>query len=270
VACEDESHDRTSIAVPGKQADLAAALKATGTPLICVLIHGGSLALGSLLENCDAILDAFFPGVQGGVAVVNGLFGVVNPGGRTPQTWYIDDSVLPMPGDMDLYRSRLTYRFVADQNVAIPFGHGLSYTTFEYGNMSHSTSVTACETINVNVSVSNIGSFVGDEVVQLFVEQLDASVPVPTMQLADFQRITLAPGEQRQVQLSVQPRWHAAIIESSYGDFWRPTTEVQAGHLRIYLGGYGQYSKLTSEVTITSTADLDRCRDKSEPSVAVV
>ena len=159
VACEDESHDRTSIAVPGKQAELAAALKATGTPLICVLVHGGSLPLASLLASCDAILDAFFPGVQGGVAVVNGVFGVVNPGGRTPQTWYIDDSVLPTPGDMDLCRSRLTSRFVDDQNVAIPFGHGLSYTTFEYGNLSHSTSVLACEAIFVNVSVSNTGTF---------------------------------------------------------------------------------------------------------------
>ena len=104
-AYEREGHDRTSIALAGQQYDLATALAKTGTPLLCVLIHGGSLKLGSLLDDCTAIVDTWFPGQQGGAGFADLIFGKASAGGRSPQTYYRDDSELPKLGNMDVYAS---------------------------------------------------------------------------------------------------------------------------------------------------------------------
>lgn len=106
-----QGHDRDTIDLPGEQVALAKALHATGTPLVCVLIHGGGLGLDSLLESCDAIVDGWYPGSEGGGGIADVIFGVVNPAGRAPQTFYAANSSLPLPGQMDLYAGQgATYR----------------------------------------------------------------------------------------------------------------------------------------------------------------
>lgn len=98
-----QGHDRNTIDLPGEQVALAQALHATGTELICVLIHGGGLRLAELLEACDALVDGWYPGSEGGGGIADVLFGDVNPAGRSPQTFYASNSSLTVPGEMNLY-----------------------------------------------------------------------------------------------------------------------------------------------------------------------
>lgn len=127
-AYEHEGHDRTSIALPANQYKLAADLakNSAKTPLLCVLIHGGSIKLGSLMDDCTAIVDAWYPGQQGGAGFADVIFGRVNPAGRSPQTYYADDTELPKLGNMDLYAGKgTTYRYYSGKPT-VPFGFGLS------------------------------------------------------------------------------------------------------------------------------------------------
>ena len=120
-AFEREGHDRPSISLAGNQYALATALASSGTPLLCVLIHGGSIKLGSLLDDCLAIVDAWVPGQQGGAGLADVIFGKVSPAGRSPQTYYADDAELPRQGNMDLYAGRgTTYRYYRGKPT-IPF-----------------------------------------------------------------------------------------------------------------------------------------------------
>ena len=130
-AYEREGHDRKTIRLAGNQYLLATALSEarTKTPLVCVLLHGGSIELGSLLTSCTAIVDVWFPGQQGGAGFADVLFGrsTHSPAARAPQTFYASDSDLPKIGNMDLYAGNgTTYRYYKGQRPAIPFGFGLS------------------------------------------------------------------------------------------------------------------------------------------------
>ena len=209
VGCEMEGHDRSSAHFAGHQVDLAAALSKarTGNPLVCILVHGGSMLLGDLRSHCDAILDAWQPGGQGGHAVADVLFGAVSPAGRSPQTWYPSESSFPPHGEMHLYPNASTgnrgwtYRYNIDAvdvgRGALPFGFGLSYTTFKYSHLTITAPSAAskgddtagtpdapgsatksvpvvvgpCDAIRVVVTVSNIGAVDSDEVVQLYLQQ---------------------------------------------------------------------------------------------------
>jgi beta-glucosidase len=157
VACEGEGNDRTSIAFAGNQLKLAEALSAkntNGAPLVCVLVHGAAMGpVAALFESCDAIVDAWYPGAQGGHAVADVVFGKVSPAGRSSVSWYTGDDALPAPGNMHMYdgAKKVTYRFqpqkgtgrgavnaaaaAAATNVTIPFGFGLSFTTFAYSDL---------------------------------------------------------------------------------------------------------------------------------------
>lgn len=170
--CEHEGHDRTSIALPANQYKLASALAAPGSPpLLCALIHGGSIKLGSLLDDCTAIVDAWYPGQQGGAGFADVIFGKVAAAGRSPQTYYSDDSELPKLGNMDLYAGQgTTYRYYSGKPT-IPFGFGLSYSTFEYKNLKlNATSIGHCDSVAVSVDVTNTGAVDSDEVVQMYCE----------------------------------------------------------------------------------------------------
>jgi beta-glucosidase len=214
---ESEGHDRPDLNLPGHQYDLvsalAQALQGTGKPLICVLIHGGTLALRNLINDCDAVLDAWYPGMQGGNAIADVLFGAYNPAGRVPVTYYVDDTQLPPAGQMDLYPVNgsmgLTYRYFTGE-PALPFGFGLSYTTFEYANLRlDKTAYGPCDDITVSVDVTNSGAVAGDEVVQVYLRQTGATVPVPSIRLAAFDRIeAIAPGQTVTVQLRIEPDFH--------------------------------------------------------------
>ncbi|XP_062517183.1 uncharacterized protein LOC134192460 [Corticium candelabrum] len=264
---ESEGHDRSVIELPGYQGDLVSALRKAymNTPLIVVLVHGGTLGLGNVVEDADAIVDAWYPGMQGGNAVADVLFGKYNPAGRASVTYYKTTSDLPPPGMMDPYANGtnshgLTYRFFTEE-PQYSFGFGLSYTTFTYSDLKVNNSMPkACDVIGISVTVKNTGDMNGDEVVQVYVKQPSATVPVPQIRLADFERVTIMKGSSMTVQLSIQPDFHSVVYSTT--NIFDGQIAVEKGPLGIYVGG-GQpqfYSgHVNTTVMIQETKMLDTC-----------
>ncbi len=195
--------DRTDIRLPASQQKLLEALQATGKPVVLVLTTGSALAIDWAKEHLPAILLAWYPGQRGGNAVADVLFGDVNPAGRLPVTFYKGTEQLP-PFDDYSMRGR-TYRYFEGEPL-YPFGYGLSYTAFRYADLKLDRSaVTPDGELHATVTVKNIGSRAGDEVVQLYVRAKDTKYPRPLRQLRGFERITLAKGEERSVSFSLVP-----------------------------------------------------------------
>jgi beta-glucosidase len=202
-----ESNDRASLGLPGVQQELIEAVLVTGTPVAVVLINGGVLSIPTLAERIPAILEAWLPGEEGGNAVADVLFGYASPAGRLPLSLPRSVGQVPVfyghkPSDG---RSNWRGNYVDQPSTPLfPFGHGLSYTTFEYGDMIVSaTAVPATASIDVSVNITNIGDRAGEEVVQLYLHDLDASVTRPVKQLAGFKRIALAAGQRAMLAFHV-------------------------------------------------------------------
>ncbi|WNO53897.1 glycoside hydrolase family 3 C-terminal domain-containing protein [Stakelama saccharophila] len=195
--------DRTSIALPAAQRQLLDALEATGKPVVIVLQSGSAVALGDSGDRAGAVLQAWYPGEQGGRALGDVLSGKVNPSGRLPVTFY--ESVDELPPFTDYAMQGRTYRYF-DGAVEYPFGHGLSYTDFAYSGLKlGAPTVTAGDTQTVSVTIRNTGRIAGDEVAQLYL-----SVPgrpaTPIRSLKGYERVHLAPGERRTVSFTLDPR----------------------------------------------------------------
>jgi beta-glucosidase len=198
-----EGCDRDDLELPGVQRELVEAVLATGTPVVLVMLTGRPYAVEWALDRCAAVLQAFFPGEAGAGAVAGVLSGRVNPSGRLPVT-------LPRSAGAQPY-SYLHPRLGGASSVsnlatapALPFGHGLSYTTFAYGDLQVTEAeVAAGESIRVTVDVSNTGDRAGTEVVQLYGHDVVASVTRPMAQLLAYGRVALAPGETASLQITV-------------------------------------------------------------------
>jgi beta-glucosidase len=194
-----ESNDRAGLDLPGVQQELVDAVLATGTPVVVVLINGGVLSILALAERVPAILEAWLPGEEGGNAIADVLFGDVNPAGRLPLSLPRSVGQVPLFYGHKPSGGRSNWRgnYVDQPSTPLfPFGHGLSYTTFEYGDLAVSaTAMPATARIDVSVSVTNTGDRAGEDVVQLYLHDLDASVTRPVKQLAGFKRIALAAGQ---------------------------------------------------------------------------
>jgi len=199
AADSDGGGDRRHIDLPGSQEELLKHLKATGKPLVVVVCGGSAIALNWAQENADAIVYVWYPGQEGGSAVADVLFGDYNPAGRLPVTFYksIDD----VPDFKDYNMEGRTYRYFRNAPL-YPFGFGLSYTTFAYSALKIAESTPAAEPLSVSVDITNTGKTAGDEVVQVYITDLD-STAAPIRDLRAFTRISLKPGETRQVTLSV-------------------------------------------------------------------
>ncbi|MDQ3818356.1 MAG: glycoside hydrolase family 3 C-terminal domain-containing protein, partial [Acidobacteriota bacterium] len=194
--------DRTDITLPKAQEDLLKDVHALGKPVVLVLMNGSALAVNWADQNVGAIVEAWYPGEEGGTALADVLFGDYNPSGRLPVTFYKSVSQLP---PFDDYRMQgRTYRYFKDSPL-YPFGFGLSYTKFKYGNLRlNASKVRAGESVRVSAEVENIGERAGDEVVELYVTDSAASVPVPIRSLKGFNRIFLKPGEKRRVSFTLE------------------------------------------------------------------
>jgi beta-glucosidase len=198
-----ESIDRADLGLPGVQQALVEAIVGTGTPTVLVLIDGRPLSLPWIAEHVPSILLAWLPGEEGGTAIADVLFGDVPPGGKLPVS--LPRSV----GQVPVYyghkpsggRSQWKGDYVdLSAKPLFPFGHGLSYTRFEYANFELSAAeIPPTGTIDVCLEVTNTGSCPGEEVVQLYVQDVIASVTRPVKQLKGFQRIALVPGETRRL-----------------------------------------------------------------------
>ncbi len=196
--------DRIDIALPQPQEDLLRRVHALGKPMVLVLLNGSALAVNWAAEHIPAIVEAWYPGQAGGEAIADVLFGDYNPAGRLPVTFY--KSVDDLPPFEDYNMEGRTYRYFRGKPL-FPFGHGLSYTTFAYSGLRLSAErIAPGESVTISVDVQNVGERAGDEVVQLYVSDVEASVPVPIRQLQGFERIHLAPGETKTVTFTLTPR----------------------------------------------------------------
>lgn len=195
-----EGGDRTSLNLPAVQEELMAAMIATGKPVIVVLMNGGPVASLQAQEKAAAVLLAGYPGVEGGGAVADVIFGDYNPAGRLPVTYYSSVDQLPPFEEYDM--ADRTYRYFTGTPL-YPFGYGLSYTTFAYSGLDVPEKAAAGNDVNVTVTVTNTGKRDGDEVVQLYLTDEKASTPRPLRQLEGFRRIHLAAGESRTVEFTL-------------------------------------------------------------------
>jgi len=207
--------DRRELGLPGSQEKLLEALIATGKPVIVVLTGGSALAVPFAAAHSAALLEAWYPGEEGGNALADVLFGDVNPAGRLPITFYRSAADLPPFADYTM-RGR-TYRYLT-QPPLYRFGDGLSYTKFGYANLR-----VAPDLETISVEVENRGARAGDEVVEVYVVPRDAPADAPHLWLAAFARIPLAVGERRTISLTVPPE--ALTLVDEHGQR-RPLTGI--------------------------------------------
>jgi beta-glucosidase len=221
--------DRTEIGLPSPQEELLKQIHALDKPVVLTLLNGSALAVNWAAENVPAIIEAWYPGQAGGQAVADVLFGDYNPAGRLPVTFY--KSVDDLPPFEDYCMEGRTYRYFDDE-PPYPFGYGLSYTTFAYNNLQLSAKTISREEIfTVSADVQNAGERAGDEVVQLYISNLTASVPTPIRQLAGFERVHLEPGQTKTVAFALTPRQLSVIDDKGQ-------RIVEPGEFRIAIGGH--------------------------------
>jgi len=194
--------DRTSIALPAVQTALMKKLKATGKPVVFVMMTGSAIAIPWENENIPAIINGWYGGQSAGTAIADVLFGDYNPAGRLPVTFYKSDSDLPDFNSYDM-KGR-TYRYFSG-DALYPFGYGLSYTTFKYHMLKAPATVAKGKNVVVNVKVTNTGKTDGEEVVQLYVSHENKKLHAPIRALKGFKRIALKAGESKMVEFNLTP-----------------------------------------------------------------
>ncbi len=204
-----EANDSADLRLPGLQEELIRRVVATGTPTVVVLVSGRPLALTGIFDLVSAIVEAWLPGEEGGHAVADVLFGVVSPAGRLPVT--LPRAVGQVPLYYNHKPSGARSQFHGDYldlscTPLLSFGHGLSYTRFEYDRLVlPDRPIETRGLIPISLRVANVGDRAGDEVVQLYVRDLVASVTRPVQQLAGFARIPFEVGESRQITFQLDP-----------------------------------------------------------------
>ena len=234
--------DRRMIGLPGQQGRLLEVLKASGKPVVLVLTGGSALEIAWGQREIPAILSLWYPGEEGGNAIADVLFGRYNPAGRLPVT--VPRSMDQLPDFEDYRMKGRTYRFMEAQPL-YRFGYGLSYTTFAYSNLRLSKSeIEPTESVTVSVDVQNSGAKAGDEVVQLYVSDVEAAVPVPRLHLEGFERLALKPGERKTVSFELKPEQLAA-----YADDGSPF--VEPGSFVISVGGGQPTDPTAGTVAVT-------------------
>ncbi len=249
--------DRTDIGLPAAQVKLLEAAKATGKPLVVVLMTGSAVAMTWAKAHADAILVGWYPGQAGGQAIADTLVGRSNPGGRLPVTFYAKTRDLPAFIDYNM-RER-TYRYFTGTPLW-GFGHGLSYTQFAYAapKLARST-ITAGESFTVEVPVRNVGKVAGDEVVQAYLVPPEPAVkprfndPVLQRQLVGFRRQTVKPGQTARVAFTIDPRGMSSVDAAG-------TRRVVPGEYRLHIGGGqpGDGPGVDTVFTVTGTRDLPK------------
>ena len=214
-----EGASRSSLELPGRQLELLQAVVATGTPTVALVMNGRPLDVRWAAEHVPAILDVWYPGTQGGNAVAGVVFGDVSPAGRLPFTWPRTVGQVPLVYNHTTSHDPAgrTRRYWDDDGTPLfPFGHGLSYTSIEYGPVTlDRESIDADGTLTASVEVANTGSRMADEVVQLYVRQLHGTAARPARELKGFERITIEPGATRTVSFTLGRRhltyWNSAV-----------------------------------------------------------
>ncbi len=257
--------DRTTLDLPKEQEDLIHAIAATGKPIILVLLNGSAISVNWEDQHLSAILEAWYPGQEGGTAIADVLFGAYNPGGRLPVTFY--NSVKDLPNFGDYAMAGRTYRYYKGP-VLYPFGYGLSYTSFHYDSLQIEKAVAPGDSLHISVRVANTGLVEGDEVAQIYISALDAHVPVPIQSLRGFRRIHLRSGQADILHFVVAPDAFTVIDDKMqrvplYGKYAISTgggqpTKLQTGNTAPGPGQprAGQPTRPATSNTITIIATI--------------
>jgi beta-glucosidase len=261
-----EMRDRMELGLPGRQEELVAAVAATGTPVVLVLVAGRPLAISEAAERAAAVLNAWVPGDEGPAAITEILFGDADPGGKLPVT------VPRHVGQVPIYyahkpsggRSHWHGQYVDGSNLPLwPFGHGLSYTRFAlHGPELDRTAFALGDEVAISVEVENVGERSGDEVVQLYVRDVEASVTRPVKELRGFRRVRLAPGERRRVTF----RLAAEQLSFSGHD---GTLVLEPGRVRLMVGTSSSELPCQADVELTGEATVLAQRSRYLTEVAV-
>ncbi|NCX98102.1 MAG: family 3 glycosyl hydrolase [Planctomycetia bacterium] len=233
---EHEGRDRKTLALTGRQEELVQAVLAANPRTVVVLASAGPLAVPTLAEHVPAMLQSWWSGGDGGTALAEVLFGDANPAGRLPHTVYASDAQVPPQDEYDISKG-FTFMYVTAPPL-YPFGHGLSFTRFEYAGLEATGSP-----LTVTATVTNTGGRAGDEVAQLYLVPPRADTPRPRRMLRGFTRVSLAPGESIQVRFTVPDEKLA---------FWNPDTgafDVQRGEWGVEVGASSADIRLRARVT---------------------
>ena len=190
-----ENRDRTSLRLPGRQEEFVKKLIATGKPVVLVVFGGRAQVISSIADKCAAVIQAWYPGEEGGNALADILYGNISPSGKLSVTYPAEELHAPICYNYGLAAD--------DKRVAYPFGFGLSYTTFEYSNLKMDTLASTSTSVNVSCEITNKGNFDADEIVQLYVSSSDSSQHLKPIQLQGFQRLSLKKGETKTVSFSL-------------------------------------------------------------------
>ena len=226
---EGEFRDRAYLSLPGHQEELIKRLAATGKPLVVVLVGGSAITMNSWINLVPSIIDVWYPGDEGGNAVSDVIFGDYNPAGRLPISFPIHESQLPL-----YYNHKPTGRGDDYVNLSgkplFPFGYGLSFTDFEYSGLKiDKPEITSSENTSVRFKVTNTGNYDGDEVIQLYIKDLFASVARPVLELKGFQRVHLKKGETKELKFEITPELLSMLDEDM-------NRIVEPGEFRIMIG----------------------------------
>jgi len=242
-----ETRDSADLKLPGVQEDLAKALLATGKPVAAVLITGRPYAFSMLSEKANAILEAWLPGEEGGSAIAGVLFGDVNPSGKLPITFPRSVGQVPIYYNAKPAGTKSNWYvdYVSEKVTPLyPFGHGLSYTSFEYSNLViKQKRATVGEKVEISLEVKNVGKLAGDEVVQLYIYDEFASTPRPIKELKGYRRLFLNPGETRKVA------FHLPVNQLAFYDN-DLNLVVEPGTIEVMVGSSSEDIRLRDEFEI--------------------
>lgn len=234
-----EGRDRCELTLCGRQSELMKLLHETGKPMVFVMIHGKPLAIKEESDISNAVLSCWFGGECGPQAICDVLLGNVNPGGKLPFSLPRRSTMIPcyysmLPGASNEY-------YEGKGDALYPFGFGLSYTEFEYSDLT--VERTGKTDVRVNVDVKNIGKVTGDEVVQIYVEDCESSVVTPLLLLNDFMRVTLEPGEKQTLEFSLDYKAFR-LMNQAYE--W----VVEPGAFKIFAASSSRDIRLTAEIEL--------------------
>ena len=226
---EGEFQDRALLSLPGHQEEMINAIAATGRPVVVLLVGGSAVTMSKWINNVFAVASVWYPGEEGGYAIVDILFGNHNPAGRLPITFPLHEGQLPL-----VYNHKPTGRGDDYNNLSglplFPFGYGLSYTSFEYSEIKLSSkTITTKDPVHVSYKIKNTGGRAGDEVVQLYIRDMLSSVSRPVMELKGFHRVHLKAGETRTGTFTITPEMLTMLNEKF-------ESVVEPGEFKIMIG----------------------------------